>query len=69
MSQNGDSVTGKPVKDKDQAKGFERGEDENIILTDDDLAAVELETVRTIDIEKFVPATRLTGSSCTPPTP
>lgn len=54
VSQYVDSVTRKPVKDEDEAKGYERGEDDYVILTDDDLEAVELETVRTIDIEKFV---------------
>jgi len=53
-SQYIDSVTGKPVKDEDEAKGYERGENDYVILTDEDLEAVELETVRTIDIEKFV---------------
>ncbi|NEJ72058.1 Ku protein [Rhizobium phaseoli] len=55
VSQYIDSVTGKPVKDEDEAKGYERGENDYIILTDEDLESVELETVRTIDIEKFVP--------------
>ncbi|TBZ57997.1 Ku protein [Rhizobium leguminosarum] len=54
VSQYIDSVTGKLVKDEDEAKGYERGEDDYVILTDDDLESVELETVRTIDIEKFV---------------
>ena len=51
-----DSVTGKPVKDENEAKGYARGENDYVILTDDDLDAVALDTVRTIDIEKFVPA-------------
>lgn len=55
VSQYVDSVTGKPVKDQNGAKGYARGENDYIILTDDDLDAVALETVRTIDIEKFVP--------------
>lgn len=55
VSQYIDSVTGKPVKDEHEAKGYERGENDYVILTDDDLEAVELETVRTIDIEKFIP--------------
>ncbi|MGO8536193.1 Ku protein, partial [Rhizobium ruizarguesonis] len=38
------------------AKGYARGENDYVILTDDDLDTVALETVRTIDIEKFVPA-------------
>ncbi|MQY45402.1 Ku protein [Rhizobiales bacterium RZME27] len=55
VSQYIDSVTGKPVKDEHEAKGYERGENEYVLLTDDDLEAVELESVRTIDIETFVP--------------
>lgn len=39
-----------------EAKGYARGEDDYIILTDDDLDAVQLDTVKTIDINKFVPA-------------
>ncbi len=50
-----DSVTGKPVRDVNQAKGYERSGKEYVILTDEDLESVELETVRTIDIETFVP--------------
>ncbi|MEX2692079.1 non-homologous end joining protein Ku [Rhizobium mongolense] len=56
VSQYIDSVTGKPVKDENEAKGYARGENDYIILTDDDLDAVALDTVKTIDIEKFVPA-------------
>jgi len=55
MSQYVDSVTGKPVTDENEAKGYERGENDYVLLTDEDLETVELETVRTIDIEKFVP--------------
>jgi DNA end-binding protein Ku len=43
------------VKDEQEAKGFERGENDYVLLTDEDLESVELETVRTIDIETFVP--------------
>ncbi|RDJ02959.1 Ku protein [Rhizobium grahamii] len=55
VSQYIDSVTGKPVKDENEAKGYARGEDNYIILTDDDLDRVALDTVKTIDIDKFVP--------------
>ncbi|RVL95613.1 non-homologous end joining protein Ku [Sinorhizobium meliloti] len=51
-----DSVTGKPVKDENEAKGYARGENDYVILTDDDLDNVALDTVKTIDIEKFAPA-------------
>jgi DNA end-binding protein Ku len=56
VSQYIDSVTGKPVKDDNEAKGYARGENDYVILTDDDLDAVALDTVKTIDIDRFVPA-------------
>jgi DNA end-binding protein Ku len=56
VSQYIDSVTGKPVKDENEAKGYARGENDYVILTDDDLDNVALDTVKTIDIEKFAPA-------------
>ncbi|WP_134681729.1 Ku protein [Paracoccus ravus] len=56
LSQYVDGVTGKPVADDDQVKGYPRGEDEHILIEDDELEAVALESARTIDIEMFVPA-------------
>ncbi|TCR64348.1 Ku protein [Rhizobium sp. BK376] len=56
VSQYVDSVTGKPVKEENEAKGYARGENDYVILTDDELDAVALDTVKTIDIDKFVPA-------------
>lgn len=56
VSQYIDSVTGKPVGDENEAKGYARGENDYVILTDDDLDAVALDTVKTIDIQKFAPA-------------
>ncbi|MGO6944795.1 Ku protein, partial [Rhizobium johnstonii] len=47
-----DSVTGKPVRDDNEAKGYARGENDYVILTEDDLDAVALDTVKTIDIDK-----------------
>lgn len=51
-----DAVTGKVVKEEDEARGFARGEDENVLLEDDELEAVALDSTRTIDIEMFVPS-------------
>ena len=56
VSQYVDSVTGKRVKEENEAKGYARGENDYVILTDDDLDAVALDTVKTIDIDTFVPA-------------
>lgn len=56
VSQYIDSVTGKSVKEDNEAKGYARGENDYVILTDDDLDAVALDTVKTIDIDTFAPA-------------
>jgi DNA end-binding protein Ku len=55
VSQYVDSVTGKRVKEENEVKGYARGENDYVILTDDDLDTIALDTVRTIDIETFVP--------------
>jgi len=51
-----DSETGKPVPDEAQVKGYELGDDRYVMLEDEELEAVALESTRTIDIERFVPA-------------
>lgn len=50
-----DAVTDKPVDKEDQAKGYQRSEDEYVLLDDEELEAVALESARTIDIEMFAP--------------
>jgi non-homologous end joining protein Ku len=50
-----DSVTGKEVKDEDEVKGYQRGEDEYIILEDEELENVALDSTKTIDISTFTP--------------
>lgn len=56
MSQYVDAVTGKPVAEEDEVKGYPRGEDDHVMLEDDEIAAVALESTRTIDIDMFVAA-------------
>jgi len=51
-----DAETGKTVEDDDQVKGYERAEDDYVLLEDEDLDAVQLESTRTIDIDEFVEA-------------
>lgn len=51
-----DAESGKTVPDDDQARGYERGPGEFVVLEEDELRAVALESNRTIDIESFVPA-------------
>ncbi|WP_411034204.1 Ku protein [Shinella sp. BYT-45] len=50
-----DAVTGKAVNEDDEVKGYPRGEDDYVILEDEEIDAVALESTRTIDIETFVP--------------
>ena len=55
MSRFVDAVTGKPVADDDEVKGYPKGDDDYVMLEDDELDAVALESTRTIDIETFAP--------------
>ena len=55
-SQYVDSETGKPVKESDEVKGYETGEGQFVTFDDEELEAVALESVRTIDVDTFVPA-------------
>ena len=40
----------------DTVKGYEHAKDQYVVITEDDLASVPLKTVRSIEIERFVPA-------------
>ncbi|MDP2086762.1 MAG: Ku protein [Gemmobacter sp.] len=51
-----DAESGAAVEDDDQVRGYPRGEDDYVLLEDDEIEAVALESARTIDIETFVPA-------------
>jgi len=48
-----DAVTGKAVKEDDEVKGYQRGEDDYIMLEDEELENVALESTKTIDIDVF----------------
>ena len=50
-----DAVTGKAVAEDDEVKGYPKGDDDYVMLEDDELDAVALESTRTIDIETFAP--------------
>lgn len=50
-----DSVTRKPVEEDDEARGYPRGENDYVLLDDDEIEDMALESARTIDIEMFVP--------------
>ena len=49
-----DAETGKPVDEADEVKGYARDEDAYVLLEDEELESVALESARTIDIQSFV---------------
>ena len=53
--QNVDSETGEVVPREDTARGYEVGKGQYLIVDDDELEAVEVESTRTIEIDRFVP--------------
>ena len=50
-----DSETGDPVEQEDRVKGYKLDNDQYLLLEEDDLDNVALESTHTIDIEQFVP--------------
>ncbi len=50
-----DAETGRIVGDDEQVKGYQRGDKDYVMLEDDELDAVALDSTHTIDIERFVP--------------
>jgi DNA end-binding protein Ku len=55
-SQYVDAETGKPLADEDEVRGYEVEKDRHVMIEDEELEAVGLESTRTIDIEEFVPS-------------
>lgn len=50
-----DAESGKPVEPEDRARGYEAEAGRLVVVEDEELEAVSLDTVRTIDIDVFVP--------------
>jgi len=50
-----DAVTGKLVAEDDEVRGYPKGDDDYVLLEEDELDAVALDSTRTIDIEVFAP--------------
>jgi DNA end-binding protein Ku len=49
-----DSVSGKPVADEDEVKGYEIADDQFLLIEDDEIEAVQIESSHTLNIETFV---------------
>ncbi|MBJ6987768.1 Ku protein [Devosia sp. MC521] len=54
VSQYVDAVTGRVVDEADEVKGYRRGENDYVILEDDELDSVALDSTKTLDISVFV---------------
>lgn len=52
-----DAETGKPVDEDDEVKGYPSDEDDgHIVLEDEEIEAVALESKHTLDVDMFVPS-------------
>ncbi|HEX5213394.1 MAG TPA: Ku protein [Pseudolabrys sp.] len=54
-----DADTGRPVEPEDRVKGYQVDKGEYVLVEDDELDNVALESTHTIDIEEFVPASEI----------
>jgi DNA end-binding protein Ku len=52
--QSVDDVTREPVEARDKGKGYEFDKNQFLMLEDEELKAIEIESTRTIDIDSFV---------------
>ena len=50
-----DAETGEPVEPEDRVKGYQVDKDQYVLLDDDELDNVALESTHTIDIDEFIP--------------
>jgi DNA end-binding protein Ku len=54
-----DTETGEPVEPEDRVKGYKLENDQYLLLDEEDLDNVALESTHTIDIEEFVPTSEV----------
>jgi DNA end-binding protein Ku len=54
-----DSVTGEIVSGEQKARGYEYSKDSFIIIEDEELEELQVESTRTIDIDRFVPRAQI----------
>jgi DNA end-binding protein Ku len=54
-----DADTGRPVEPEDRVKGYQVEKGQYVLVEDDELDNVALESTHTIDIEEFVPASEV----------
>jgi DNA end-binding protein Ku len=54
-----DEETREPVASEDKGKGYEVAKNEFLLIEDDEIEALEIESGHTIDIDRFVPAAQI----------
>jgi len=54
-----DSVSGEPVDTADRVKGYQVSKGQYVMVEDDEIEALKLESTKTIEIETFVPASEI----------
>jgi DNA end-binding protein Ku len=54
-----DAATGEVVENEDQAKGYPVAKDSYLLIDDEELDKIRIESTHTIDIEKFVPRSEI----------
>jgi DNA end-binding protein Ku len=54
-----DEVTREPVEAMDKGRGYEVGKNQYLLIEDEELDAVAVESTHTIDIDKFVPRAQI----------
>jgi len=54
-----DSETEDVVASEDQVKGYAVGKDQYVIVEDEELSSIAIDSTRTVDIERFVPKTAI----------
>jgi DNA end-binding protein Ku len=54
-----DSVTGDPIDPDEKSRGYEVGKNQFLMVEDDELEAIQVESTHTIEIDRFVPAEQI----------
>lgn len=54
-----DDVTREPVDTQDKGRGYEVGKNQYIMMEEEELEAIEIESSRTIEIDTFVPSAQI----------
>jgi DNA end-binding protein Ku len=54
-----DSVTGEPVDTADRVKGYQVSKGQYVMVEDDEIEALKIESTKTIEIETFVPVSEI----------